>query len=129
MEKVPFNALGVQRLLQQLYALDRAALQVEIDALQASLQQWVLAHFTLNDRQQRDLANMDDTFAQLLSAELAESFALQQPVNLVKTGKEEEDPGEGVGKLYGLSRSTQHLYSETLGVRQNSTLILSISYQ
>lgn len=125
MQKVPFTPLGFQTLLQQLYALDDAALYEEIRALEYDFEDWLTLHFDFDEQQLRYLQNMDDEFLEIIEEQSVHHLIKRLPIALMREEKKEDDD---VGKLFEVSQTERNIYTLGSGTKKIETLIFTISY-
>lgn len=125
MQKVPFTPLGFQTLLQQLYALDDAALYEEIRALEYNFEDWLTLHFDFDEQQLRYLQNMDDEFLEIIEEQSVHHLIKRLPIALMREEKKKDDD---VGKLFEVSQTERNIYTLGSGIKKVETLIFTISY-
>ncbi|MFC5283237.1 hypothetical protein [Pedobacter alpinus] len=128
MEKVNFNNAGLQQLLQELYLLNNQQLQEEVLLVQTDMRQWMKDRFILSSSQEADLDNVDHTFMNEASSQLAYFMLNRLPVSLFKTESLLYLRGEDRGKLYRNEQKTTSIYNDTLGNSTTQTLSFSIEY-
>lgn len=125
--------VGIAQLMADLYALPASALQVEIDALRLDLDAWIEKHIVLNPDQLAYLQQLPTTFKSTLQAQLDHSLSHRSSVLFTKQTKPistyaDDKKEEGRGKLIGLSRTNSASYMEDVGVIEQDTLHIDISY-
>lgn len=133
MEKHPLTNLGIAQLIAELYALNDAQLQVEIDSILLDFDSWILNHIELNIHQQNYLSQLPVEVKTCIQVQVANSMTLRSPIIFTKAvpmsnPSDPEPPKEGRGKLIGLKSTTTNNYNSVIGLVNQDILEIDISY-
>lgn len=129
MNKKNFDNLGLQLLLQELYAMPDQLLQEEALAANNNFSGWLEAHFLLTSSQLEDLQDANQIFLNDMGASVGHFLAQRSPITLYKNATPTvAAKGGGRGKLYEKAEKATTTYIPELGLSVSESLEISISY-
>ena len=129
MNKYNFNALGMQQLLNALYALSDEALAAEAAALRNDFVGWCMQHFNLDTQQLSYLMGMDTRMQQTLAEKGSHFLIRRWPINLMQVATSPLLNGEDdSAKIFDLEEKSNSTYSPNTGYQSSQVLNISITY-
>lgn len=123
----PLTTAGAQDLLNELYALPDAELQLEADAAGADFRLWTKNHFELSETQITYLDGIDQRWIDDAQVETKYFLENRLPIALFKDETKKPDEGDR-GKLLDLDKRSISSFSEQDGFEKAERLNFTISY-
>lgn len=108
--KETFDENGLQTVLTGLYGLSDAALNEQVQQVQANLPAWLALYFVFSPAQQQFLDQLTSNMLAFLSLQTAAALGNRLPITLQKEGEpdEEDDPdGDGQGKYFKIETAIE----------------------
>jgi hypothetical protein len=129
MNKKNFNNLGLQLLLQELYAWPQEPLTQEALLAKQDFAAWLENNFELDEAQLYDLRQASSAFLQEMGFSVADFLENRKPITLVKQPVlSAKSNGTGRGKLYEKTQKSTLTYIPEQGMLVSETLEISIGY-
>ncbi|MFN0293589.1 hypothetical protein [Pedobacter helvus] len=127
MTKFPLTTAGAQDLINELYALPQAELQIEADAAGADFRLWIKNHFELTETQIVYLDGIDQRWIDDAQVETKYFLENRLPIALFKDQAKNSADGDR-GKLLDLDKRSISSFSEQDGFEKAEKLDFTISY-